>query len=300
MNTTSLSDPHPDQFEFSSADEWISSKFQLVAIDVNRSFNTYRFDQVAQSLYGFIWGDFCNWYLEIAKIQLADKSKTTAQHIGTQITLLEILDGSLRLLHPLMPFITEALWKETFSQTEQLSASILKHKYPKGELTKVNKRALSEIGWVQEVISSVRTMRGEMHIEPNRRITVLLQSEDNQVKQYVKQFASLLITMGRLDSLEQLSNNIQPPEECATTLVGKMKIYVPLGSTIDREIELERLTREIGKLTRELVRSNAKLQNKNFIAKAPEEVVKKQEERVKNMEHSIEELRKQQARVEKL
>ena len=106
--------------------------------------------------------------------------------------------------------------------------------------------------------------------------------------------------MGRLDSLEQLSNNIQPPEECATTLVGKMKIYVPLGSTIDRETELERLTREIGKLTRELVRSTAKLQNKNFIVKAPEEVVKKQKERVKNMEHSIEELRKQQARVEKL
>ena len=176
----------------------------------------------------------------------------------------------------------------------------MNQEYPKGKLKKVNKRALSEISWVQEVISSIRTMRGEMHIEPNRRIPVLLQSEDKEARQYAKQFASLLVKLGRLDRLEQIANNIQPPEECATALVGKVKLYVPLGSTIDRAVELERLTREISKLTQELDRSNAKLENKSFVVKAPETVVRKQQERVKNIGHSIEELKKQKARVEKL
>ena len=299
MNSHGVTDTDCDNLNTGSTSEWIRSKFQLMAIDVNQSFVNYRFDQVTQSLYGFIWGDFCNWYLEIAKIQLADLSRTTEEHLETKLMLLEILNGSLRLLHPLMPFITEALWRETLLQTGRSPTSIMKQPYPNGDLNRINERAVSEISWVQDIISGIRTIRGEMNIEPRRRIPVLLQGGDEQTAQYANHFKSLLIELGRLEDIEQISTDVQPPES-ATILVGKMKICVPLGSTIDRGTELARLKREISRLNKELKRSTAKLGNRDFVSKAPAAVVKKEEERVKSVRHSIGELKKQQNRVANL
>jgi valyl-tRNA synthetase len=299
MNTDGISRSTSHNWQVGPADKWINSRFQLVAMETNQSFDEYRFDQVAQSLYTFVWDEFCSWYLEIAKIELANASVPSEQHIGMRLTLLDILDGSLRLLHPLMPFITEALWQKISSSTHQPGESIMTQPYPLGNPEQVNQAALSEIAWVQEVVSGLRNIRGEMNIDPHRRLSVLLQGGDTTAQANLKQFHHLLVELARLDSLEEIAVDNQPPES-ATVLVGQMKILVPLGSIIDRTAELKRLDRDLKKLRNDLDRSEKKLDNKNFIAKAPSDIVEKEQSRVESIRHSIIELEKQQQRVERV
>ena len=299
INTDGISRSTSDHWKAGAADEWITSRFQLVAIEVNQSFDEYRFDQVAQSLYAFVWDEFCNWYLEIAKIELADTSIPSQQHLGIRQTLLAILDGSLRLLHPLMPFITEALWQEISSRSGQPKISIMTQPYPSGDLERINQRALSEITWIQDVVSGLRNIRGEMNIDPHRRIPALLQGGDPTAQIYLERFHHLLIELARLESLEEIAADSQPPES-ATVLVGSMKVLVPLGSIIERGTELKRLEREIKKLRKDLERSEKKLKNSGFIAKAPPDIVEKEQSRVESIRHSITELDKQRQRVERL
>ena len=299
INTDGISRSTPDHWEAGAADEWITSRFQLVAMEVNQSFDEYRFDQVAQSLYAFVWDEFCSWYLEIAKIELADTSVPSQQHLGMRLTLLAVLDGSLRLLHPLMPFITEALWQEISSRTGQPRVSIMTQPYPSGDPGQVNQTALSEITWIQDVVSGLRNIRGEMNIDPHRRIPVLLQGGDATAQAYLERFHHLLIELARLESLEEISADSEPPES-ATVLVGPMKVLVPLGSIIDRSAEIKRLEREIKKLRNDLERSEKKLKNNSFIAKAPPDIVEKEQSRVESIRHSITEFEKQRQRVERL
>ena len=299
INTDGVSRSTNDYWEAGVADNWITSRFQLVAMEVNQSFDEYRFDQAAQALYTFVWNEFCSWYLEIAKIELANTSISSSQLLGTQLTLLAILDQSLRLLHPLMPFITEALWQEVSSRTGEPRVSIMTQPYPLGDPGQVNQTALSEITWIQDVVSGLRNIRGEMNIDPNRRIPALLQGGDATVQTYVERFHYLLIEIARLESLELIPADSRPPES-ATVLVGPMKVLVPLGSIIDRNTELKRLAREIKKLRNDLERSEKKLKNNNFIAKAPSHVVEKEQNRVESICLSITELEKQRQRVERL
>ena len=282
-----------------SVDIWIKSKLEQIAIDVNQSFEKYRFDHVAQYLYSFVWDDFCNWYLEIAKIQLADKSQTEEQLAITKLTLLETLDSCLRLLHPIMPFITEALWNEVFSNTEEISTSIVTQSYPKGDPENMNTLALSKIKWVQDVISAIRTVRSEMKIEPRQRISVMLQDNSETTHKYMMEFQNILIELGRMKDLKHISSDIQTTE-CATILVEKMKICIPLDSAINYGIELSRLEREIQKLTNDLNRSTNKLENENFIKKAPTEIVNKEKERARDLADSLEQLKQQSARIKTL
>ena len=171
--------------------------------------------------------------------------------------------------------------------------------YPLGDPGRVNQTAMSEITWVQDVVSGLRNIRGEMNIDPNRRIPVLLQGGGATAQTYLERFHHLLIELARLESLEAIDADIQPPES-ATALVGPMKVLVPLGSIIDRSVELKRLEREIKKLRNDLERSEKKLKNNSFIAKAPPDIVDKEQSRVEIISHSITELEKQRQRVERL
>jgi len=298
MNTGDLSNYRSiDQSNANSADIWIRSKLEQIAINVNQSFKNYRFDQVTQYLYGFVWDDFCNWYLEIAKIQLADKSQTDEQLAITKLTLLDTLDNSLRLLHPIMPFITEALWNEAFSHTAEIGTSIVKKSYPDGSSEKINTLALSKIKWVQDVVSATRTIRGEMNIEPRQRIPVMLQDDSEMTRTYMMEFHNIIVELGRMKDFQHISSATQTPE-CATVLVGKMKICIPLDSSINYDVEVSRLKREIRKLTDDLNRSTNKLENKNFIEKAPTDVVNKEKERAHDLAASLEQLKQQSARIE--
>ena len=171
--------------------------------------------------------------------------------------------------------------------------------YPSGDPGRVNQTALSEITWIQDVVSGLRNIRGEMNIDPHRRIPALLQGGDATTQTYLERFHHLLIELARLESLEEIAADSLPPES-ATVLVGPMKVLVPLGSIIDRSAELKRLKREIKKLRNNLERSEEKLRNNSFITKAPPDIVEKEQSRVERIHHSITELEKQRQRVEKL
>ena len=171
--------------------------------------------------------------------------------------------------------------------------------YPLGNLGQVDEAALSEIGWVQDVVSGLRNIRGEMNIDPHRRIPVLMQDGDATAQAYLKRYRYLLIELGRLESFEEIAADSDLPES-ATVLLGGTKLLVPLGSTIDRAAELKRLDRELERLRNDLEYSEKKLANNSFVTKAPPDVVKKEEGRVTYIRHSIIELEKQRQNVEKL
>ncbi|MBO67742.1 MAG: valine--tRNA ligase, partial [Acidiferrobacteraceae bacterium] len=175
INTDDM--PNTYDHELGTIEKWITSRFQSVAQEVDESFTHYRFDQVAQSIYAFIWNELCSWYLEIAKIELADPLISGKKRVGIQLTLLNMLDGSLRILHPLMPYITEALWQNIAPRIVQRpSSSIMTQAYPTGDHALIDNIAVLEVSWLQQLVSSLRTIRGTMNIDTNRKIPVLLQN----------------------------------------------------------------------------------------------------------------------------
>ena len=299
LNTQEFDQSSTESSEFGTPEKWIVSRLQQIANEVNESIDEYRFDQVAQTLYTFIWDEYCSWYLEVAKIELANVMLSRERKLSIQRILLEVLESSLRLLHPLMPFITETLWRDIALRTGNTGASIMTQPYPTTEPTKIDETAIFEFEWIQAIVSGLRNIRGEMNIDPRQRIPVLMQGGNKIDRSYIEQFRQLLIELARLEGLTEVSANDAIPES-ATVIVGRLKVLVPLGLIIDRTTELKRLEREIEKLRHDLDKSEKKLQNKSFLTKAPPQIVNKEQSRVQNIRHSIAELEDQYRRVENL
>jgi len=298
INTEDIPDDH--NHELGTVELWITSRFQSVAQEVNAYFVQYRFDQVAKSIYAFVWDELCSWYLEIAKIELADPSLSAKRRIGVQITLLKILDGSLRILHPIMPYITEALWQSIASRVvHKPSGSIMKQAYPSGDRALIDENAVSEVSWLQEMVSSLRTIRGTMNIDPNRRLPVLLQNISQKEIQYLDNFRPVLTKLAKIETLEIISDSDHPPES-TTILVNSLKVLIPHGSAIDYDTELARLNREITNLRDALEQAESKLANPQFVSKAPAHIVEKEQDRVTDTRRSMIELEEQRSRIENL
>jgi valyl-tRNA synthetase len=259
----------------------------------------YRFDQVVQTLHAFSWDEYCSWYLEIAKIELADDTLSKARKDGVRQTLVNVLDAALRMLHPIMPFITEALWQKLRSRTLTNSDSIMYQPYPQFEPNQVDDKAVADMEWVQAVVGGVRNIRGEMNIDPRKQLPVLLQGGNDLDRHRARGFHTLLAALARLQSLAFVANDEDTPQS-AMALSGEMKILVPLGSVIDRAAELKRLEREVEKLTGDLQRCQTKLSNPDFVARAPEDIVTKEKNRADQLARDIEELESQRTRVASL
>ena len=281
------------------AEHWIISRLQQVAGDVSHSVSLYRFDQVAQTLHSFVWDEFCSWYLEIAKIELGDDDLSTDRKLGVRQTLVQILDASLRLLHPIMPFITDALWRRIARRVGTAGPTIMTQPYPIKQTELIDQGSIDSLQWVQSVVSAVRNIRGEMNIDPRRSLPALLRGGDSTDAEHSVTFNRLIVELARLDSLDYVTEDSQIPE-CATALIGSLTVLVPMGAVIDREAELERLSREIGKLNEDLARTHGKLSNQNFVDKAPVEIVAKERERLESTRSAIAQLEAQQSRVEQL
>ena len=298
LNTEPLLKAPADLEDSGPAERWIVSRLQQVAGDVSASIKQYRFDQIALGLHSFVWDEYCSWYLEIAKIQLADENLSEQRKLSVMRTLANTLDACLRLLHPIMPFITETLWQRVADRSGSTGSTIMTQPYPVKNAALIDDEALRDLEWVQALISSLRNIRGEMNIDPQRRLPVLLQGGEPTDRDRTTVFSSLLIELGRLDSI-QFTNGDEVPES-ATALVGSLTVLVPLGAVIDRNAELARLTREITKLRKDLQRAEDKLANRSFVDKAPAEIVAREEERAAFMTRSIAQLEAQQKRVEGL
>ncbi len=283
---------HGGELKSNLADRWIISRLQLVEDQVERAVQDYRLDNMAKALYTFVWDEFCSWYLELSKVVLNSDQASGAAHRTTRRNLVRVLEATLRLLHPIMPFITEEIWHQVAPLAGKHGDTIMTQPYPRSEAEKIDQAALQEMQWVQGVITGIRNLRGDRNIEPGKKLPVLLQGGDDQDWDYLDRNRDYLLQLGRLQSVDKISAGQVVPKS-AMSLVGQLKVLVPLGEVIDKQAEVERLTRELEKFRKDLTRANGKLDNPRFVDKAPKQVVDKERQRVTEINLAIDKLKAQ-------
>jgi len=285
--------------ELNVADRWIISRLQEVAAEVETAFRDYRFDLAAQAIYGFVWHEYCDWYLELSKVVLTDARSRPEQRRGARHTLVRALETLLRMLHPIMPFITEEIWQRVAKLAGKTGASIMREPYPRPEKEKTDPSATEEMRWTMAVIAGVRNIRGEMDISPGKPLPLLVQDGSAMDKKYLDAQRHYLVALARAESIGWIVKGQEAPES-ATALIGHMKVLIPLGSLINKQAELERLSKEMEKIEKDLSRAKAKLANPDFVARAPKNVVERENRRVQQFETALANLRSQRSKVEVL
>jgi len=289
----------PDGYlHFSPADRWIVSELQRVEADINRGFEEYRFDLIAASLYQFVWDEYCDWYLELAKVQLQHGS--AANQRGTRRTLLRVLETILRLAHPLIPFITEELWQTVAPKSGKDLAncpqqSIALQPYPIAQLEKIDKSSEKWVKELKQLVDACRNLRGEMQISPATKVPLIVQGYEELLKAYTPY----------LLSLAKLSNVVI---DTTGTLIDEKAMHAPvviinnhrllLEVEVDIAAEKIRLGKEISRLESEIAKANAKLSNQSFVDRAPPEVVAQEQQRLNDFNTLLEKLRLQLERLQ--
>jgi len=299
MNTENQDTGLSGKVELSAADRWIISRLQEVTTEAETGFREYRFDLAAQAIYSFIWDEYCSWYLELSKVVLTDSSSRPEQLRGTRQTLVQVLETLLRMLHPIMPFITEEIWQRIAPLAGKQGATIMRQPYPKLQKEKIDVGATDEMRWLMAVITGIRNIRGEMDIAPGKPLPLLFQDGSDTDQAHLEGNRPYLVTLAKAESISWLAKGKEAPES-ATALVGNMKVLVPLGSLINKQAELERLNKEMEKLDKELTKAKAKLANADFVARAPKNVVDQENQRVQQFETALANLCAQRIKVEAL
>jgi valyl-tRNA synthetase len=274
MNTEDISD---GDAEYSAADLWIRSRFDETVATVHDCFASYRLDLASKAIYEFTWNEFCDWYLELSKPVLQSDEASEELRRGTQRTLIEVLESLLRLIHPLMPFITEEVWQQVAPRAGINGETIMTQPYPAaGDAD--NAEAVADIEWVREFILGIRQIRGEMDISPGKALPVILQNSTEDDRRRAVDHAHLIQRVGRVGSIDVLGDDEEPPAS-ATALLGEMRLLVPMKGVIDVEAERARLEKQKQKIEGDLARTRAKLGNENFVNNAPPAVVTQERDR---------------------
>jgi len=291
-----------ENVELSLADKWIISQLQQLEQQVASHLDNYRLDLAAKDIYEFAWNEYCDWYLELAKPVLGDDAQTgitEAQKLGTQRTLLRVLEALLRLSHPFMPYITEELWQKVAPKAGITGDTIMRQPYPVCDPQRIDKNAVAEVEWIKSFILGIRKIRAEYDIAPGKALPVLCENAtaDNSAK--VQRHHDLLQALAKTEAIEVLAKGDSAPES-ATALVGEMRILIPLAGLIDPVAENERLDRESARLEKEKGRLEGKLGNDSFVAKAPADVVAKEKQKLADVLVALDQLQQQKERLKKL
>ncbi len=266
-------------FELGLPERWIISRLQQTEAEVIKQFAAYRFDLASQAIYEFFWNEYCDWYLELSKPTLWSKDTPVAKQKGTRRTLVRVLETSLRLAHPLLPFITEEIWQRVAPLANKSGDSIMLQAFPEPQADSIDAEANADIEWLKQMIVAVRSIRTEMNIAPGKALTVYLKNADATVHARMQQCEALLLKLARLDAVNFLQADAEAPVS-ATQLVQDMELLVPIGDLIDKDVEIARLNKEIGKLGAEQQRLQNKLANVKFVDNAPVDVVEKEREKL--------------------
>ena len=296
MNTEDMSS---GASEFSTADRWIRARLDHTVTAVHQHFADYRLDLAAQAIYEFTWHEFCDWYLELSKPVLQSDDASVESIRGTQATLIEVLEALLRVMHPLMPFITEEIWQQVAPRAGLDTDTIMLRPYPEPDADAQDDAAVADIEWVRHFILGIRQIRGEMDISPGKPLPVLLQDASEADQSRATTYVHLLARVGRVESVTVLGASEQPPAS-ATALLGDMRLLVPMKGVIDVDAERSRLLKQQEKLQIELTRGLGKLKNEKFVNNAPADVVAKERQRAAEVEKTIEQLAEQIAKLDEL
>ncbi|MEY4624727.1 MAG: hypothetical protein RL061_252 [Pseudomonadota bacterium] len=283
--------------DFSPADRWIVSLLQRVEVDIDKGFKDYRFDNISTSIYQFVWDEYCDWYLELAKVQL--QNGTPAQQRATRRTLLRVLETILRLAHPVIPFITEELWQIVApisgkSLEAQEKQTIALQAYPVAQMQKIDEQSEAWVAEIKALVDACRNLRGEMQISPAQRVPLYISGN----AAYLKVAAPYIQALAKLSEVKIYEDEAQLEADGAgapVAIVGNTKILLKVE--IDVAAEKLRLGKEIDRISAEITKANSKLNNESFVARAPEAVVVQEKQRLAEFESLVEKLKTQLNRL---
>ncbi|ART47669.1 valine--tRNA ligase [Acidovorax carolinensis] len=278
--------------EFSQADRWIASLLQKTEAEVEKGFAEYRLDNVANTIYDFVWNEYCDWYLEIAKVQI--QNGTEAQQRATRRTLIRTLEAILRLAHPIIPFITEALWQTVAPVAGLKGESVSIARYPQAQPEKIDQGAIAHMGRVKALVDACRALRGEMNVSPSTRLPLFTVGDT----EFMRGVAPVLQALAKLNEVKVFDNEAAwaaAAQAAPVAVVGDARLC--LYMEIDVAAEKVRLSKEIARIDGEVAKANNKLSNEAFVAKAPAAVIEQEKKRIADFGSTLTRLRDQLARL---
>ena len=288
--------PAHGYMNFSQADRWIASRLQRVEAEVAKGFEDYRLDNVANAIYQFAWDEFCDWYLEIAKVQI--QSGDDAQQRATRRTLIRTLETLLRLAHPVIPFMTEALWQKVAPVAGRAGASIMIAAYPVSQPEKIDEVAEAHVARLKQLVDACRTLRGEMNVSPATRLPLYAVADSAVDAAFLRSAAPVLQALAKLKEVRLFDDESgwsAAAEAAPVAIVGAVRFC--LHMEIDKPAERARIGKEIARLEGEIVRVSGKLDNEAFVAKAPPIVIEQERKRLTDFSETIARLQDQLGRL---
>jgi valyl-tRNA synthetase len=274
-------------FDYSDADRWIAARQQQAIGEVHEAFAAYRFDQAARAVYEFVWDEYCDWYLELAKVQLNNGSPE--QQRATRRTLATVLEATVRLAHPIIPFITEELWQKVAPLAGIAGDSIMLAPYPQTDETQRHPDSVTRMQLLKELVNACRALRGEMNLSPAQRVPLMIEGDAT----VIGALAPYISALGRLSEVSAAA--ALPDTDAPVALIGDMRMMLVVE--IDKDEERARLAKEIVRIQGEIAKAQGKLANPSFVDRAPAAVVQQEHTRLADFVAMLQKLQAQHARL---